>query len=98
MTNSLTSSRGTKPLHRLRSPWAGKSEVLACVACAFTLLLWRSNADDCWTDLGCLVTVSFPGWVGIPEACWQGPSEFPAEGAVGNYVSGGALVAVQAPT
>jgi hypothetical protein len=44
-----------------------------------------------------LVTVNFPAWVGIPEACWRAPSIFPQEGAVGNYVTSGWLINVQAP-
>ena len=78
----------------LRAAWIA---VVACVASAFVLLPWRSNADDCWTDSGCLVAVNFPGWIGTPETCWQGPTIFPAEGAVGDYVTAGDLLAVQAP-
>jgi hypothetical protein len=43
------------------------------------------------------MAVNFPGWIGTPETCWQGPTIFPADGAVGNYVTAGDLLAVQAP-
>jgi hypothetical protein len=41
--------------------------------------------------------VNFAGWIGTPETCWQGPPIFPAEGAIGNYVTSGRLVSVHAP-
>ena len=97
MTDAPCNSNQNATVHRSRGLRPAWLAVMACVASAFILLPWRSNGDDCWTDSGCLVAVNFPGWIGTPETCWQGPSIFPAEGAVGTYISAGELVAVQAP-
>jgi hypothetical protein len=97
MTDDSGNSSQNATIRRTQGLCRAWVAVMACVASAFILLPWRSNADDCWTDSGCLVAVNFPGWIGTPETCWQGPTIFPAEGAVGNYVTTGDLVAVQAP-